>query len=76
MANGECGELCASTVEEWIAAADHKRGCAQLAQGCKDRIELLFRARMYDVELQSEAASRGKDVSRYISGIGIGRVDE
>src|SRR5262249_871480 len=39
----QCGELPALGVEEYIGA-DHEPGCAQLAQGCKDCIEIAFGA--------------------------------
>ena len=76
MAERQCGELFAPAGEECIGA-DHERACSQLDQGCKDRIEVAFGARMQDMELQPEGAGRRLQVSRYGLGkSGIGRVDE
>ena len=43
--NRQCRELFEPATEEWIGA-DHERTCSQLAQGCENRIEIAFVARM------------------------------
>ena len=76
MAERQCGELFAPASEECIGA-DHERACSQLDQGCEDRIEVAFGARMQDMELQPEGAGRRLQVSRLgLGNSGIGRVDE
>src|SRR5215471_8556284 len=57
VADGQCGELLDPTVEEGIGA-DHETGRLQLGRGCEHRIELRFAARMQNMELDPERASR------------------
>ena len=75
MAQGQCDELLAPAIEEWIAA-DHERAGSQSGQGCEDRIEVALGAGEQDMELQPEGAGRGLQVSRIVLGIVTGRVDE
>jgi hypothetical protein len=42
----------ARATKEWIGA-DHKPACPQLGQGCEDRIEVTFGARVQDMEPQA-----------------------
>ena len=63
MAKGQCGELLAPAIEEWITA-DYERAGSQSGQGCEDRIEVALGARMQDMKLQPEGAGRRLQVSR------------
>ena len=75
MAERQCGELFSTAIEEWIGA-DHESTGSQLEQGCKDRIEVVFGARMQDMELQSQRAGRRLRLSHFGLDSGISRVDE
>ena len=44
-------------IEERIST-DHERARSQLAQACEDLVQVGLDARVHDIELQSEAASR------------------
>ena len=57
MTDRQRGELFALASEECIGG-DHERACPQLGHGCKDSIEIAVAARMQDMELQPEGASR------------------
>ena len=57
MAERQRGELFAPRAKECIVA-DHEPACSQLEQGCKDRIEVAFGARMQDIEFEPETAGR------------------
>ena len=70
MAGRQCDELFAPASEECIGA-DHERAGSQLDQGCEDRVEVAFGARMQDMELQPEGARRRLHVSR----LGLGNRD-
>ena len=63
VAQGQCGELLAPAIKKWITA-DHERAGSQSGQGCEDRIEFALGARMQDMELQPEGASRRLQLSR------------
>jgi hypothetical protein len=56
-ADRQCGELFYPASEGWIGA-DHERAYSQLVQGCHDRIEVAFVARVHDMDLQPEGAGR------------------
>src|SRR5262249_4294132 len=63
VAQCQCGELLAMTVEKWIAA-DHERAGLQSGQGREDHIEVAVGARMQDMELEPEGTGCRLQVSR------------
>ena len=75
MAERQRGELFAPRAKECIVA-DYKPACSQLEQGCEDRIELAFAARMQDMKFEPETAGRRLQVSRLCLGGGSLRINE
>src|SRR6266545_5058554 len=71
VADRQCGELLAPAIEQSIIA-DRQRACPQSGQGCEDRIEVAFGARLQDMGLQPDRAGRRLQLSRL--GLGIGPV--
>src|SRR5262245_9061622 len=63
VAGRQSRKLLALAIEEWIST-DHERAGSQPLQGCEGRIEVAFGARVKDVELQTEGAGRGPQLSR------------
>jgi hypothetical protein len=59
----QCAELFGSAGEEYVATNDKSAG-PQLDQGREGRIDLLFRARIQNVELQPEPARRNLQLLR------------
>src|SRR5262245_52807031 len=71
VAGGQCDNLLAPAIEEWITAYDQRAG-SQSRQGCEDRIEVALGARLQDMKLQPEGAGRRLQVSR--QGLGVGGI--
>src|SRR5260370_21412882 len=71
MPRRQCSNLPAPAREERIAA-DQERPCAQLGNGCKDRIEVAFGAGTQGMQLQRKLAGAFLQVSRLRLGIGAG----
>src|SRR4029453_19034293 len=63
VARGQCDELLAPAIEEWITA-DYERAGSQSGQGGEDRMEGGVGARVGGMKLQPEGAGRRLQVSR------------
>src|SRR5262249_55098183 len=57
VADRQCGQLFDPASEGWVGA-DHERAYSQLVQGCNDRLEVAFVARVQDMHLQPEGTGR------------------
>ena len=69
------GELALDPASEGWVGADHERACSQLVQGCNDRLEVAFVARVQDMEREPARAGRVR-IARLALGVGISRVDQ
>src|SRR5262249_13670919 len=57
VADSQCGELFALTIEEWIAA-DHEPACPHFGQAREDGSEVAYSVRIQYMDLQPERARR------------------
>ena len=67
MAQRQCGKSFTVRGEEYVRR-DYKRVCSQLAQGIKRFIEILFGARLQNMDLQSKGTSRWSPCAAMVIG--------